>query len=404
MSDRLEATARRALTGVRAPDESAAQDRAWATVRAAYRDRPGPTPARARRRIMLAPVAAVLIGAIAFSPAGAAVTRIINRALSGRAAHISHAPALSLPAPGRLLLSNAQGTWVVSAHGSVKRLGAWTQASWSPRGKYLAVASPGALAAVDPSGALAWRLPERAVSDPRWYWPSGYRVAYRSGRDLREVAGDGRADHLLARGVAPIAPAWRPGHDFQLAYVTPRGAVVVRGGDTGVVAWRSGPHPGRPVALSWSPTGTRLVLVTSAGAWLFLPGQAPPLRIKLPLRGPVLDAAASPDGRWLAVVRGGMSPGHQGAATTPQLQIADLSTPTRPSRTVLSGVPVSQPTWAPDSSWLLVAWSAADQWWFVRATGRGARARIIAESRVGAKLGPGGHSGPLQLDGWCCPQ
>jgi hypothetical protein len=263
------------------------------------------------------------------------------------------------------------------------------------------VASAGALAAVDPTGALAWRLPEREASDPRWYWPTGYRVAYRSGGDLREVAGDGRGDHLLAGGVAPIAPAWRPGHDFQLAYVTRPGAIVVRGGDTGVMVWHSGPHPGRPIALSWSPTGTRLVLVTSAGAWLYLPGQAPPLRIRLPVRGPLRDAATSPDGRWLALVRGAASPSVQGAPTTPQLQIADLAAPARPARTVLSGIPVSQPTWAPDSSWLLVAWSAADQWWFVRPTGR---ARIIAESRVGAKLGAGGHSGPLHLDGWCCSQ
>jgi dipeptidyl aminopeptidase/acylaminoacyl peptidase len=401
MSDRLEATARRALTAVRAPDEAAAQDRAWATVRGAYRGRPAPTPARSRRRVALVPVAAVLVGAIAFSPAGATVKRFINRALSARAGHISHAPALSLPAPGRLLLSNARGTWVVSAHGAVKRLGAWTQASWSPRGKYLAVASAGALAAVDPHGALAWRLSERAASDPRWYTPSGYRVAYRSGGDLREVTGTGRGDHLLATSVAPIAPAWRPEHDFQLAYVTRRGAIVVRDGDTGVRVWHSGPHPGRPVTLSWSPTGTQLVLVTSAGAWLYRPGQTPPLRIRLPVRGPVLDATASPDGRWLALVRGGTSPSHQAGASTPQLQIADLTTPTRPTRTVLSGIPVSQPTWAPDSRWLLVTWSAADQWWFVRATGR---ARIIAESRVAAKLGPGGESGPLQLDGWCCPQ
>lgn len=400
MSDRLETTARRALAGVRPPGEATAQDRAWATVSAAYRDRPAPAPARSRRRVALVPVAVVLIGAIAFSPAGAAVKRIINRALStGRAGHISRAAALSLPAPGRLLLSNAQGTWVVSAHGSVKRLGAWTQASWSPRGKYLAVASAGTLAAIDPTGALAWRLPERAVSDPRWYEPTGYRIAYRSGTDLREVAGDRQGDHLLATQVAPIAPAWRPGHAFQVAYATRHGAVVVRGGDTGVTVWRSGPHPGRPLALSWSPTGTQLVLVTSAGAWLYRPGEAPPLRVRLPVRGPVLDATASPDGRWLALVRGATSPGRGGAATTPQLQLADLTDPTRPTRTVLSGVPVSQPTWAPDSQWLLVTWSAADQWWFVRATGR---PRIIAESRMAAKLGPGGHSGPLRLDGWCC--
>jgi hypothetical protein len=399
VNDELETTARRALIGVRAPGEADAQDRAWATVRAVYRDRPAPRPARSRWRVALVPVVAVLLGAVAFSPAGATVKRILNGALS--TPHVSRAPALSLPAPGKLLVSDAEGTWVVSAHGSVKRLGAWTQASWSPRGKYLAVASAGTLAAVDPTGALAWRLPERAASDPRWYSPSGYRVAYRSGTDLREVTGTGRGDHLLATQVAPIAPAWRPGHDFQVAYVTRRGAVVVRGGDTGVTVWRSGPHPGRPVALSWSPTGTRLVLVTSAGAWLYLPGQVPPLGIRLPVRGPVLDATASPDGRWLALVRGAsVAPvaRHQ-AATTPQLQIADLTAPTRPARTVLSGIGVSQPTWAPDSRWLLVTWSAADQWWFVRATGR---ARILAESRVAAKLGPGGQSGPLQLDGWCC--
>jgi hypothetical protein len=400
VSERPEATARRALTGVRAPEESAAQERAWATVRAAYRDRPVPAPTRGRARIALVPIVAAILGAIALSPAGASVTRIINRALStGRAGHIARAPALSLPAPGELLLSDSRGTWVVPAHGAARRLGAWTQASWSPRGKYLAVASAGALAAIDPTGKLAWRVPERGASDPQWYSPTGYRVAYRSGSDLREIAGDGRGDHLLARQVAPIAPAWRPGHDFQLAYVTRRGAVVVRDGDTGIPVWRSAAHPGRPVALSWSPTGTRLVLVTSVGAWLYLPGQAPPLRVALPIRGPVLAATASPDGRWLAVVRGQTARGHGGPSTSPQLQIADLTAPARAPRTLLSGIPISQPTWAPDSRWLLVAWSTADQWWFVRATGP---TRVIAESRVAAKLGPGGRAAGLRIDGWCC--
>jgi hypothetical protein len=400
VSERPEASARRALTGVRAPDESAAQERAWATVRAAYRDRPVPAPTRGRARIALVPIAAAILGAIALSPAGASVTRIINRALStGRPGHIARAPALSLPGPGELLLSGSRGTWVVPAHGAARRLGAWTQASWSPRGKYLAVASAGALAAIDPTGKLAWRVPERGASDPEWYSPNGYRVAYRSGSDLREIAGDGRGDHLLATHVAPIAPAWRPGHEFQLAYVTRRGAVVVRDGDTGIRVWRSAPHPGRPVALSWSPTGTRLVLVTSAGAWLYLPGQAPPLRVALPIRGPVLAATASPDGRWLAVVRGQTARGHGGPPTSPQLQIADLTVPARAPRTLLSGIPVSQPTWAPNSRWLLVAWSTADQWWFVRPTGP---TRVIAESRVAAKLGRGGPASALELEGWCC--
>ena len=381
-------TAHRALAGVRAPNEGAAQDRTWATVQAAYRDRPVSAPARSRRRIALVPVVAVLIGAIAFSPAGATVKRIINHALS--TPHVSHAAALSLPAPGRLLVSNARGTWIVSSGGQVKRLGPWTQGSWSPRAKYVAVTAKDTLAAVDPSGRLAWWLPKRPAIDPRWYWPSGYRVAYRSGTNLREVAGDGSGDHLLATQVAPIAPAWRPGYAYQVAYVTRRGAAVVRQGDSGAMVWRTGPHPGRPLSLSWSPTGTRLVLVTSAGAWLYLPGQAPPLRIRLPVRGPVRDAAASPDGRWLALI---------GGANAPQLQLADLTAPARPARTMLSGIPVGQPTWAPDSRWLLVSWPSADQWWFVRATGG---SRMVAESRVAAKLGAGGSSGPLRLDGWCC--
>lgn len=395
MNERIDARARRALDDMRAPDEGAAQDRAWAAVRAAYRDRPAAPPVRPRRRLALVPVAAVLVAAVALTPAGATVSRIIDRALAPP--HVARAAPLSLPAPGRLLLSNARGTWVVSARGSVRRLGAWTQASWSPRAKYLAVASAGGLAAIDPTGKLAWRLSEPSASDPRWYWPNGYRVAYRSAGDLREVTGDGRDDHLLAADVAPIAPAWRPGHAFQLAYVTRRGAVVVRGGDSGIVVWRSGLHAGRPVALSWSPTGTQLVLVTSAGAWLYRPGQAPPLRIRLPVRGPLLGAAASPDGRWLAVVRG-----HPGPAGAPQLQITDLTRPAQPPRTVLSGIPVSQPTWAPNSRWLLMAWPAADQWWFVRATGR---TRIVAESHVAATLGragAGSGGGPLRLDGWCC--
>ena len=389
MSARRQDTVRRALAGLRAPDEAGAQERAWATVRAAYADRPPAAPVRSRRRIAVVPVVALALAAVALSPAGATVRRIINRALS--APHIAPATGLSLPAPGRLLVSDARGTWVVSGSGAVRRLGPWTQASWSPRGLYVAVASAASVGAVDPSGAVAWRLSVGGVSDPRWYVPSGYRVAYRVGGNLRELAGDGRGDHLVATGVAPIAPAWRPGHDFQLAYVTRGGAIVVRDGDTGARVWRSRPHPGRPVALSWSPDGSRLSLVTSVGAWLLLPGQSPPLSVRLPVRGPLLAAAASPDGRRLALVRGG---------ATRQLQIADLTTPTRPARTMLSGLAVTGPTWSGDSAWLLVSWSAQDQWLFVHVAGR---PRILAASRVAGRFGSRGASmGRVRVDGWCC--
>jgi hypothetical protein len=387
MSRRVDTTARRAVNGLRAPDEAGAQERAWATVSTAYADRPAPAPARRRRRIAAVPVAAVLIGVVALSPAGATVTRIINRALS--VPHIARMTGLSLPAPGRLLVSDARGTWVVSSSGSVRRLGRWTQAAWSPRGLYVAVASAGSLAAVDPTGAVAWRVPVRGGSDPRWYVPSGYRVAYRSGANLRELAGDGSGDHLLATSVAPVAPAWRPGHAFQLAYVTRSGLVILRGGDSRVQVWRSRAHPGRPLALSWSPDGLRLTLVTSAGAWLMLPSQSAPLSVRLGVRGPLVAAAASPDGRRLALVRGG---------AVPQLLLTDLTAPQRPPRTVL-GIAVAQPTWSPDSRWLLVTEPGGGSWLFVRDA---ARLRVLAEPGVARKLAPDDRSAPLRIGGWCC--
>ena len=249
------------------------------------------------------PVAAGARAAVALSPAGATVTRIINRALS--APHIAPATGLSLPAAGQaagVRRARHMGRLDQRRRPSPRPLDA---GDWSPRGQYVAVASAAIGGGRRPTGAVAWRLSVGGVSDPRWYVPSGYRVAYRVGGNLRELAGDGRGDHLVATGVAPIAPAWRPGHDFQLAYVTRGGAIVVRDGDTGARVWRSRPHPGRPVALSWSPDGSRLSLVTSVGAWLLLPGQSPPLSVRLPVRGPLLAAAASPDGRRLALVRGG---------------------------------------------------------------------------------------------------
>ena len=389
MNRRIDPTAERALIGVRAPDEPGAEERAWMTVKAAYLEHPRAAPARRRRALAAVPLVAAFIAAVALSPAGATVTRIINRAFSPP--HIARMTSLSLPSPGRVLVSSARGTWIVSAGGSVRRLGGWTQANWSPRGLYLAVASAGALAAVDPAGAVAWRLPAHGVSDPRWYTPSGYRVAYRSGGNLREVAGDGRSDHLVARGVAPIAPAWRPGHDFQLAYVARGGGVVVRDGDSGVVVWHSRPHPGRAVQLSWSPNGTRLLFVTSAGAWLYLPGQSPPLSLRLPVAGPLVAAAASPDGRRLALVRGGRAP---------QLELTDLTAPEHPARTVV-GIAVDQPTWSPDSRWLLVSQPAAGSWLFVRVA---RRTRLFSVSGATGRFGAVTRGGAVRIDGWCCAQ
>jgi hypothetical protein len=204
----MRAGAKHTLSDFRAPDEAGAERRAWTVVRAAYLEREPVRRPRARRSLLLAPALAVLAAALVLSPAGAKVGRIITHALG--VAHAAHA-LYSLPSPGRILMSGAGGTWTVAADGSTRHLGSWPQASWSPHGLYVTVASTDHLAAVDPRGNVRWTIARPRVSDPRWYSPSGYRVAYLSAGTLRVIAGDGTGDRLLATHVAPVAPAWRPG-------------------------------------------------------------------------------------------------------------------------------------------------------------------------------------------------
>src|SRR4029077_19381723 len=126
------------------------------------------------------------------------------------------------------------------------------------------------LAAVDPHGTLHWTLARPAVRDPRWYAPTGYRVAYLAGHALRVVAGDGTGDHVVATGVASVAPAWQPGSSYRLAYVTRSGMLVVRGADSRRTIWTA-PLSGQPGELAWSSDGRRLLAVTATRASLYDP-------------------------------------------------------------------------------------------------------------------------------------
>jgi hypothetical protein len=373
---------KRRLRDFRAPDEIGAQNRAWDVVRSGYLEREQSVARRPRWRLVVAPALALIGAALVLSPAGATVRRLINHALGEKHA----APALfALPSPGRLLVSGPGGAWTAAADGSVRRLGLWSQAAWSPRGLYVAVASPDQVAAVDPHGTVRWQLARPGVSDPRWYSPSGYRVAYLSAGTLRVVAGDGTGDHLLATGVAPVAPAWRPGAGlgpFELAYVIARGEVVVRDGDTGRILWSTAPGP-RPFALMWSADGRRLLVLSRREARTYSASGALSSTIALP--GAASDGALSPDGRKLAVVLDGRDVvvGSGGVL-----------------RQVLAGAGVTAVRWSPDSRWLLVTWPAANQWVFVRVAGT---PRIEAVSRISQQFSSGGAALAFpELDGWCC--
>jgi dipeptidyl aminopeptidase/acylaminoacyl peptidase len=301
------------------------------------------------------------------------VGRIITHALG-----VSHAARAlsSLPSPGRILVSGPGGTWTAAADGSTRQLGSWSQASWSPRGLYVAVASRDRLAAVDPQDHIRWAAARPGVSDPRWYSPSGYRVAYLSAGALRVIAGDGTGDHLLATHVGPVAPAWRPGPalgPFEVAYVTGRGQIAVRDADTRRIVWTAAP-PSRPHKLLWSADGRRLLAVTARDVLTYSDAGAPAATLHVAAS----DAALSADGRTLALV-----------LNRDQVVVA--------GRRLFAGAGVRTVSWSPDGRWLLVDWPAADQWVFVRVAGA---PHVAAVSHITQQLSAG--SAFPQLEGWCC--
>jgi hypothetical protein len=381
--------ARSVMGEVRAPDERGAQERAWSVVRSAYAER-RPVVARRSRRpiaVLVAAGSVSVVLAIALSPAGATVGRWIRHAFG-----VQHAaPALfSLPTHGRVLASGPGGTWTVAADGSARRLGPWQQASWSPRGKFVAVAGANQLAAVDPHGAVRWALARRAVSDPRWYPPSGWRVAYRTGRALRVVAGDGTGDHLLAADTAPVAPAWRPDHPYELAYIDASGRLLVRDGDSGVVLWSARPQHGvRGVA--WSNDGTRLLVISRLSVRFYSPGGRLITTLAAPFDAPNIAVALSPNGRLLALVRGG---------DANDVVVIDLAAQRLRLRRVSSLLGLHEISWSPDGRWLLVTSPPADQWVFVRVSGK---PRVAAASGIAKEFAPHTRPGGFpRLEGWCC--
>ena len=287
---------RQELRRLQAPDEAGVQARAWEVVSSTYRAR----AARARRaprwKLAVAPALTAAALAVVLTPAGATVSRVISHAVAPPPAQ----PLLSLPTHGKLLVSGAGGTWIVAPDGTRSRVGSWRDASWSPHARYIVVASRNRLAAVTQGGEIQWELSRPAVSDPTWFAPSGYRVAYRSGSSLRVVAGDGTADHLLATHVAPVTPAWRPDHAYQLAYIR-HGQVVLRGADSGRAFWTR--PAGSAIKLQWSADGSRLLLLTRRAARVLSGSGQTETTIKFGAANRLIGGSIAPDGKEVALVR-----------------------------------------------------------------------------------------------------
>lgn len=384
------------------PPDPGAERRAWETVASAYTELRRERPARRRRRVgsgLVAGIAAIVIAALALTPAGAAVREWIGDAIDPGRDHAM--PALTrVPGGGELLVTSGAGAWAVRTDGSRRLLGDYDEATWSPHGRYVAVAAGRELSAVDPRGGLRWSVSRGRISDPRWSPNEGFRVAYLSARaggvELRVIWGDGANDRALATA-APVAPAWQPraGRRNVLAYVDQLDRVVIRNADSGR-ALATGPRFARPLALQWSRDGERLLLLTRSA-----------VRI-LDRAGSVLSVIRFPHG--LEGVAATFRPGTDDVVTIRRSVTAPIrSTVVRTrfdgdrerERRLFAGIGrLTGLTYSPDGSRLLVGWRDADQWLFLPA-GPG-RVETVGNVSRQFDSGRGGAASFPRVAGWCC--
>jgi hypothetical protein len=375
----------RRLAGRPLPGEDEAFERSRDLVRAAYAGRPE-APARRRPLLALALAAAVamLLLAAALSPAGARVGDWIgDRFASENDSGVSSLAAL--PPGGRVLTVARSGAFVARPDGSLDLVGRFTEAGWSPRGKYVIGVRGRRLVAVTPTGSLRWTVNRpRRVSHPAWSGGLGYRVAYLERTALRVVAGDGTDDRLLRRAAAPVTPAWRPGAAWVVTYAGAGGLIETVDVDSGRRLWarRAG---AQPVALAWTRDGRRMVALFPKSLRVY-DRHGRPLA-----RRPLQDGRAlalDPSGRRAAVAMAGR--GGTSVSTVP------LSAKGR-ARGLFDGPGrVAGIAWSPGGRRLLVAWRSADQWLLL---GPGKRVRALSD--VGGELGA--RAGFPRVAGWCCP-
>jgi hypothetical protein len=383
---------RRRLLSVQPPDELEAERRSWNVIRSAWETREPLAAKGGRGPILVAALVAgaAVVGAFALTPAGGAVGGWIKNTLVGRS---DARPALdSLPTPGNLLVSSAQGVWVVHPDGSKRRLGNYRQGSWSPRGLFVAATGGHQLVALEPDGDVRWTISRpQPVADARWLPKTGFRIAYRAGPELRVVGGDGKGDRRVAERAAPVAPAWRPVEERLLAYGDDAGRVHLVETDTRRERWRTG--PAQPVrGLEWSKNGKWLL------AWS-------PNLIRVYGAGGRLDSAIPVPKRTHSVLAATFKPGTRSIAYAVfegKTGKSSVLVYKRNSIERFSGVGrFTKLTWSPDRKWLLVSWPSADQWVFLEIPG-GVR-RIDAVGGIAAEFDPGaaGDAFPL-VEGWCC--
>lgn len=390
---------REGLEAVEIPGASESEDRAWRLLSAEFehrheRTRAGRLPAAARRAA--AGLAALFaVGALMLSPAGAAVREWIGEAIDvGRP---DPRPALrDLPAPGSLLVENGRTAIVVREDGRRRVVGDFRQVAWSPHGLYVAAATGDGLEAVTASGEVRWSLGRHAVADPAWSPNEGFRVAYRSGEQVRVVWGDGTNDARVDSSAA-VAPAWQPrtGSRNVLAYVDRYGIVRTRDVDTGARIARAPITAKMPIGLDWTRDGTRLMVLYPDRVRVVDDSGHEVWSTRFPNGREAIGGTWVPGTEAMNVVlrqRGGSAVSHVVFVARRYDDVVKRSVFTGSGR-------FRAPVASPDGRWLIVGWPKADQWLFI---GGSSRTRIDAVANIRRQFGAGRGARFPAVAGWCC--
>lgn len=378
---------RRALLRIQPPDELGAERRTWTLVRAAFEERePAPRRSQLVRPLVAVALVLALIGAVVNPPVLNAIRDAVGRTKEKNKVVYKQA-LFSLPAPGRLLVNSDRGPWIIRPDGGRRLLGHYRDASWSPRGLFVAALGPHELVALQPNGTVRWSLARSGrLSSPRWspQVEGSTRIAYLRGGTVRVVAGDGTGDRLLDAAAAQTAPAWKPASGFVLAYAAANGRIRVVDTASGRLLWHSLRLPPL-VELGWSADGTRLLALGRRSLVVFGEGGRRIGRARLPATA--VAATFEPGGYRVAL----LLRYRQRSA----VQIRDGDAPAARSRVVFSADGRFETlAWSPNRHWLLVGWQSADAFMFVTP---GGRQRVVSD--IARQLG----SFPAVPEaGWCC--
>jgi hypothetical protein len=391
---------RAALLAVPVPDVLEAQRRTWQVVDSAYAARE-PLPRRRRRplRAALALAVVAVVAAALLSPPGRSVGGWIRDRVAGEP---DAQPALvRLPAPGMLLVVSDRGPWIVHRDGSKRFLGDYDDASFSPQGRFVVATAGRRVLALEPDGDPRWALARPGpVADPRWAPSPGFRVAYREGATLRVVAGDGTSDRLLARNVAPLAPAWLPREGRTvLAYARADGVVRVVEVDSGDELMRTSALPGVREVL-WTPEGLLAVLTGRELRLYSRRGRIIQIGTTRPAPGHLLLDAVPAPGEQVVYA----DYDTQARATTlvrASCFGAGACRTIGPTRIFTGPGRLRDLVLSPDARWVLAGWPEADQLLSLRLP-PGPRIRAVDDVRREFDPGRPPRSEFPRLAGWCC--